>query len=158
MDDKLRQQQKGVTQTGVGQGNASAPPFFAYICCDMYSLQEALDATTGKQHNKTTNDPSQGDKNLTKEGSNEVTCKKEPYEYKSCDNLMNLPLLDNANNVLNSPEMTQKGGKDMLYKDLAYTISPYTPALANSDHLTDNDIITPTTMDSNTDDGQYVLF
>ena len=43
-----RQQQKVVTQTGVGQGNVIAPPFFAYIGCKMYRLQEEADVTTGE--------------------------------------------------------------------------------------------------------------
>ena len=39
---------EAVTKPGIGQGNATVPPFFAYICRETSSLKEAADATTGE--------------------------------------------------------------------------------------------------------------
>ena len=44
-----------MTKTGIGQGTAIAPPFYAKICYDMYCLKEAADATAWEQQNEITN-------------------------------------------------------------------------------------------------------
>ena len=115
----------------------------------MYRLREAVYATAGKQHNKTTNGPPQGNNLLIQEDGNDVTCAKGPDEDNSGDNFTPLSLIDNDKTVPNSPAITLKGGKDMLNKDLGCKNLPYSPVLANSDQPTKDALSTQTTMDRN---------
>ena len=75
-----------MTKTGIGQGNATTSPFFAYMYRNIYSLKEAADATASEQHNETTNAPPQGTNLQIQEDGNDVTCAKGSYEDNSGDN------------------------------------------------------------------------